>query len=340
MTHTSHAEPVRDSLNAPHCPEGRYRSLFEQSHDAISLVRPDGLLLDANPAYLRLFGYTRSDIGRVNVAEQYLDVADRTRFIRWISAHGSIEDEVRLRTRAGVVIDCARTAVERRDETGALEAYQSVHRDITGQKRLNEELVQAHHRTARMLQGMVDVIEQITEGRDAYTAGHQRRVAELATAMGRRMGLPEDTCVSLVDMAARVHDIGKIAVPAEILSKPGRLTTAERALINEHPQVAYEILSKAELPHPVAEAVLQHHERLNGSGYPRGLSGNEILPEAMILIVADVVEAMSSHRPYRPSLGADCALSELTSGAGSLYDGDVVEVCLAVFREDGFSFTE
>lgn len=332
----SDSKQRHDQLKAS---EAKYRSLFEQSHDAISLVSPDGTLLDANPAYLRLFGYSKADIGRANLIEAYVNAEDRAQFLRCMAEYGMVEDEVRFCTRAGTVLDCARSAVERRDESGRLVAFQSVHRNITGQKRLHDELVQAHARTERMLEGMVHVIEQITERRDAYTAGHQRRAAELSTAIARRMGLPEDTCVCLIDMAARVHDIGKIGVPAEILSKPGRLTSAEMALIREHPQVAYQILSEAELPHPVAEAVLQHHERMDGTGYPRGLSGNDILPEAMILIVADVMEAMSSHRPYRPALGVEAALAELASGSGRLYDADVVSACIAVFRDTGFRFS-
>lgn len=318
--------------------EEKYRALFEQSHDAISIVRPDGLLLDANPAYLRLFGYSRADIGRLSILDQYVSPSEREVFVSRMSATGAVEDEVCLRTRAGTILECARSSVERRDESGVLTAYQSVHRNVTGQKRMHRELVQAHARTERMLQGMVRVIEQITERRDAYTAGHQRRVADLASAIARQMHLPEESCVCLIDMAARVHDIGKIAVPAEILSKPGCLTEAELALIREHPTVAYEILSRAELPGPVAETVLQHHERIDGSGYPRGLSGNDILPEAMVLIVADVMEAMSSHRPYRPALGIEAALGELASGAGRLYDDDVVAACFSVFREGGFTF--
>jgi HD-GYP domain-containing protein (c-di-GMP phosphodiesterase class II) len=154
------------------------------------------------------------------------------------------------------------------------------------------------------------------------------------------MGLPEDTCVYLVDIAARVHDIGKIAVPAEILAKPGRLNRAELALVKTHSQVGYDILSRAELPYPVAQTVLQHHERLDGSGYPQGLGADDILPEASILAVADVVEAMSSHRPYRPALGLDVALGEIRDGAGTRYDHDVVDACTAVFAIGGFKFPD
>ncbi len=319
--------------------EERYHLLFEQSDDAIALVRVDGVLLDANQVFLDLFGYSRSDIGRVNTAHTYVKPADRERFMHQIAEKGWLKDEVRLRTRAGIVRDFARSSVERRDRAGRLLAYQSVLHDITHEKRLHNDLVRSHARIEQMLHGMVGVVEQLVERRDAYTAGHQRRVAALSVAIARCLDLPEETCVSLVDMAARVHDIGKIAVPAEILAKPAALTTAEFALIREHPRVGCDILRAAELPYPVAEAVLQHHERLDGSGYPQGLAGDDILPEARILAVADVVEAMSSHRPYRPALGLEAALDEVTSKSGILYDCDVVNACTAVFA-GGFSFPQ
>jgi len=164
-------------------------------------------------------------------------------------------------------------------------------------------------------------------------------VADLAVAIARRMHLPEQTCVDPIRTAALVHDIGKMNVPAEILSKPGTLTDVEFGLIKSHSQVGYDILSRTQLPEPVAEVVLQHHERLDGSGYPRGLTGDDILPEAQVLSVADVVEAMSSHRPYRPALGLQEALEEVTRWSGIRYDADVVDACVAVFREDGFSFS-
>ncbi|MBN1855535.1 MAG: PAS domain S-box protein [Dehalococcoidia bacterium] len=212
--------------------------------------------------------------------------------------------------------------------------------DVTESRRAQEQLELSRRRIEHMLKGMIVVIERMTEMKDAYTSGHQQRVAELSTAIARQLGLPEETCVSLVDMAARVHDIGKIAVPAEILTRPGKLRDVEVALIKAHPLVGYEILKSADLPYPVAEAVLQHHERLDGSGYPQGLSGYGILPEAQILVVADVVETMSSHRPYRASLGIEAALEEISRGSGTLYDSDVVAACLELFRRQGFTFSD
>lgn len=216
----------------------------------------------------------------------------------------------------------------------------AVVRDITDRRKAEQRLQESNTQLERVLQGTLDVIEQIVEVSDPYTSGHQRRVAQLAEAMAREMGLPEESCVTIIRTAARIHDIGKTTVPAEILSRPGRLTEAEYALVKCHAQVGYDIIKRANLPEPVAEVVQQHHERLDGSGYPQGLSGDDILPEAQILAVADVVEAMSSHRPYRPALGIEAALTEIANGSGTLYYPDVVATCLTLFREKGFRFSD
>jgi len=172
--------------------------------------------------------------------------------------------------------------------------------------------------------------------RDPYTAGHQRRVAELASAIAKEMRLPKEK-IEGIHMAGLIHDIGKIAVPAEILSKPSKLSKMEMDLIKAHSQVGYELLKEIDFPWPVANIVLQHHERLDGVGYPQGLKGDEILLEARILAVADVVEAMASHRPYRPALGLDAALDEIKQGKGKLYEPAAVDACLVLF-EKGFTF--
>lgn len=186
------------------------------------------------------------------------------------------------------------------------------------------------------LEGTVHIVGDTVEIRDPYTAGHQRSVTELACAVGSKLGLPEEEIKGL-RVAGLLHDIGKMSIPAEILSKPTRLTEIEFSLIQHHPQVAYDLLKSIRFPWPVAQIVLQHHERMNGSGYPHGLEGDKILPEAAILAVCDVVEAMAAHRPYRAALGVDAALEEITKNKGTLYDSDVVKACLHVF-EDGFRF--
>ena len=189
----------------------------------------------------------------------------------------------------------------------------------------------------KALGGIIQAMALTVETRDPYTSGHQRRVADLARSIAHEMGLPEDQ-VDGLRMAGIVHDLGKIAVPAEILSKPTKLTDLEFALIKVHPQISYDILKDIDFPWPVAEIVLQHHERMDGSGYPQGLKGENILLEARILMVADVVEAIASHRPYRPALGIDAALEEIEKNKGILYDPEVVEVCLRLFKEKGYSF--
>ena len=175
------------------------------------------------------------------------------------------------------------------------------------------------------------------EKRDPYTAGHQRRVAILAAAIGREMALDEDR-IAGVHFAAIIHDIGKICVPAEILSRPGRLKPIEMEIIKSHCQVGHDIVQGVEFPWPVAKIILQHHERLDGSGYPQGLKGDEIILEAKIVTVADVVEAMSSHRPYRPAVGIDAAVTEISCNRGKYYDPQVVDACLRLINEKGFMF--
>ncbi len=178
----------------------------------------------------------------------------------------------------------------------------------------------------------VGAIAATVEMRDPYTSGHQRRVADLAVAIGRKLGCTEDVLEGL-HIASVVHDLGKIRIPAEILSKPGRLDNEEFNLIKTHARASYDILKNIHFPWPIADIVHQHHERLDGSGYPLGLKGQQIIPEARILIVADVVESMSTPRPYRHALGLDAALQEIEAGRGKKYDSDVVDACLAVCRE-------
>jgi HD-GYP domain-containing protein (c-di-GMP phosphodiesterase class II) len=185
------------------------------------------------------------------------------------------------------------------------------------------------------MEAIMQVLESTMEVRDPYTVGHQRRVSQIACTIGREMGLSEERLRDL-RMAGRLHDLGKFAIPSDLLSKPGNLNPLEFALIKTHPQVAYNILEPVNLPGNTAKIILQHHERMNGSGYPQGLKGKEILLEARILGVVDVLEAMCSHRPYRASLGLIETLDEITRNKEILYDGAVVETCLKLYgQEDG-----
>ena len=189
----------------------------------------------------------------------------------------------------------------------------------------------------KSLEQIVVALVRLVESRDPYTAGHQQRVALLARAIAEEMGMDGDA-VESIGLAATVHDVGKVYVPLEFLNKPGVLSEPEFNIIRHHPRVGYDILSQVQFDAPVSEMVLQHHERLDGSGYPQGLSGEEILQEARIIAVADVVEAMSSHRPYRPSRGIEKALREIENHAGSFYDPKAVEACLRLFKDKGFTF--
>jgi len=201
-------------------------------------------------------------------------------------------------------------------------------------KAIEMERQQSAERMKRVLLQTVKAVSLTLEMRDPYTAGHQRRVAQLASAIGERLGLPRDQLEGL-HTGALIHDLGKINVPSDFLSRPGKLSDAAFGVIKSHPDVGAEIVEGIDFPWPVSDMIRQHHERLDGSGYPGGLRGEQIILEARILAVADVVEAISSHRPYRPSLGLDAALREIQDRAGSAYDPAVVEACLAVIRDNG-----
>jgi PAS domain S-box-containing protein/putative nucleotidyltransferase with HDIG domain len=204
---------------------------------------------------------------------------------------------------------------------------------------LTREREQNLERVKRALSSIVEVVSQVAETRDPYTAGHQRRVSQLAVRISEELGMSADE-IEEIRIAGLLHDIGKMGVPAEILSKPGQLSFSEFQLIKRHSQVGYDIISAAHLEGPTAEIVYQHHERCNGSGYPRGLTADKLLPASKVLMVADVVEAMMSHRPYRPGLGIDAALAEVESGAGTQYDSDVAEACVRIFSDGEFAFFE
>jgi PAS domain S-box-containing protein/putative nucleotidyltransferase with HDIG domain len=209
--------------------------------------------------------------------------------------------------------------------------------DITNIKKTEILLKESVEKMKRLLEQTVQGLVLAVEIRDPYTAGHQKRVAKLAVEVGKKLGFSSDRLHGL-RIAASIHDIGKIYVPAEILNKPGKISQVEFNLIKMHPQNGYDILKNIEFPWPVAEIVYQHHEKNDGTGYPRGLKENEILMEAKILGVADIVESMSSHRPYRPSLGIDAALEEIIKGKDTTHDNKIVDICVALFREENFQF--
>lgn len=310
--------------------EQRYRSIFENAQEAIYRSTPEGKIILANPAMARMFGYdspeelvaTVTDIAR----QHYAHPEERERIKAQIERHGSVANiEMQHCRRDGSLFWASMTMQAIRDEKGRLLYYEGIDEDITDRKEGIERLRKA-------LGGTVQAISMAVETKDPYTAGHQRRTADLARAIATEMGLDADQR-DFIRTAATIHDIGKIALPAEILSKPTKLTEIEFSLIKTHALQGYEILKGIEFPWPVADVVLQHHERIDGSGYPAGLKGEDILLEARILSVADVVEAIASHRPYRPAHRIDDALDEISKNRGILYDAEAVDACLTLFRE-------
>jgi len=202
---------------------------------------------------------------------------------------------------------------------------------------LEKELQQSYKRLQKIMEGTAHIIMKVVETRDPYFTGHQQRVSKLATAIAKEMRLPQDK-VEGVRFASLVHDIGKVNLPTEIVSKPSKLIEVEFNLIKNHPRVGYNILKKVNFPWPIAEIVLQHQERVDGSGYPRGLKGDEILIEAKILGVANVIEAMSSSRSYRPAISIDESLAEIVKNKSILFNPEVVDTCIKLFKEKGFKF--
>jgi len=222
-----------------------------------------------------------------------------------------------------------------RDENGKPLSILGEGKEITERKQAEAKLKQTLESLKKAVGTTIQVLVSALESRDPYTAGHQSRVADLACAIATEMGLDQDK-IDGIHMAGVVHDIGKLSIPVEILTKPGKLTDLEFLLIKQHSQTGYEMLKDVESPWPLAQIVYQHHERINGSGYPHNLKGDDIILEARIMAVADVVEAMASHRPYRASLGIDVALEEIKKNKGILYDEAVADICLKLFTEKGY----
>ncbi|MBA7485615.1 hypothetical protein ES707_21163 [subsurface metagenome] len=224
-----------------------------------------------------------------------------------------------------------------KDKKGKVTGVIGLSKDITVQRKAEQKLKTTYQRLKKTMDAAIDTMSKIIEAKDPYTSSHQHRVCQLAVPLARELGLSEDK-IEGIRIASLIHDIGKIGLPTEILSKPTKLTEIEFSLIKNHSQVGYDILKSIDFSYPIARIVLQHHERINGSGYPNGLRADKILLEARILGVADIVEAMSSHRPYRPALGIDKALEEIYQNRGTLYDPEVVDACFELFKEKGFKF--
>jgi PAS domain S-box-containing protein len=318
--------------------EERFRALVEQSLAGIYIV-DNARLIYANPRTAEIFGYTPEEIVDKPVhdlvAPEDRELV-RANVARRISGEiNSLQYAFRGLRKDGSVVNLgvhgSRAIIKDRP------VVIGVMQDITDKLRTEAQIRDYVVRLERSIMGTVDAVSRMVEMRDPYTSGHERRVGQLAAAIAKEMGFSDDSAHGL-EITGYVHDIGKITVPAEILSKPGKLSAIEFEMVKTHAEQGYEILKDVDFPWPVAEIVRQHHERLDGSGYPRGLKGDEILLEARILAVADVVESMATHRPYRPSLGIVPALEEIEKNGGRLYDPRVAETCLRLFREKGYNF--
>ncbi len=320
----------------------RFRSLVETTSDWIWEIDPAGAYTYSSPKVRDLLGFAAEEIiGKQLedlVAVQELDRTSRI-FKKLIASRKPFNGfETVCQTRDGRVVVIEKNGVPVFGDDGELLGYRGIARDISERKNAIEALKKSRDELHTSLEETVKSLALAAEKRDPYTAGHQMRVDTLACAIARELGLPEKQIEGL-HFAALLHDIGKISLPSEYLAKPARLSAQERAIIKCHTEVGYEILKNIPFPWPVADIVYQHHEHLDGSGYPRGLTDKEILLEAKILTVADVVEAMSSHRPYRPSLGLETAVEEIRSGRGVLYHAESVDACLRLIADKRVDLT-
>jgi PAS domain S-box-containing protein/putative nucleotidyltransferase with HDIG domain len=285
---------------------------------------------------LELFGYSREEMLGINTKAVFVNPDEYERLQDKIAQKGSVREfKAKLRKKDGTEMDCLITSTVRQAKDKSKLGYQGIIRDISELVSSREQIETTLNDLRKALGGTIEAMALTVETRDPYTAGHQRRVSNLARGIATEMGVSEAQ-IQGIRMAGVIHDIGKISVPGEILSKPGNISQNELGIIREHPQVGYNILKTVDFPWPIAQIVLQHHERMDGSGYPNGILGENILLEARILAVADVVEAMASHRPYRAALGINLALNEILKNRGSFYDPKVVDACLRLFNEKGY----
>ncbi len=324
--------------------EKRYEDIVEQAVEGIIQMTAKGRILMANAALARMLGYEspREMISKVkNVGERLMvDPQKWHKFVRLLRSQGvlkAFEAELYCKDESKIwVQQSARIVYDER--SGRIRCFEAFIEDISYRKKAEAEIRHILDKQEKALTNTVQTISRMSEIRDPYTTGHQRRVTQLASAIAHEMQL-DQSHIEALNTASILHDIGKAYVPAEILTKPGKLTDAEMGLVKNHPGVGYDIVRQIDFQGPIAEIILQHHERLNGSGYPNGLKGDTILLEARILAVADVVEAIASDRPYRPALGIEKALDEIANNRGVLYDADAVDACLRLCQQKGFVFS-
>ncbi len=316
--------------------EEKYAAVVEQAMDGIIIVQDD-VHRFANRAMADMSGYEVSELVGKSFADVFASENPEHAYNRKkrmaVQALSLYETKLLCKDGSTKDVEIAFGVIKIEGKS----ADMGYVRDITFRKKAQEEIKRTVERLKRRLEETVNALASIAEKRDPYTAGHQQRVAQLAGAIAREMNLPEDRIESVV-VAATLHDIGKIYEPSEILSKPDILTDIEFLMMKVHPEIGYDILKNIDFPWPVAQIVRQHHERIDGSGYPDGLRDKDILLEAKILAVADVVEAMASHRPYRSALGIETALKEISKNRGIIYDRNVVNTCIKLFKKKEFVF--
>jgi len=316
--------------------EEKYRNLVERANDGILIVQ-GGIIVYMNQSLGKICGYTVKEATGTSFTD-YIHPKELSKVAERYKMRASGEDVppiyesiVKHKNGNDIYVEFNAATIPYLGEIADLVLV----RDITERKRAEEDHIKSLEKLHKAMESTVQALAMTLEVRDPYTAGHQQRVTQLACAIGREMGLLQ---IDSIGISCAIHDIGKMYVPAELLSKPGRLNEVEFNMIKMHPEAGYDILKRIEFPWPVATIVQQHHERMNGSGYPQSLSGKDILLESRILAIADVVEAISSHRPYRPSLGIEVALDEISKNRNSLYDATAVDACLKLFTKKNFNF--
>jgi PAS domain S-box-containing protein/putative nucleotidyltransferase with HDIG domain len=316
-----------------------YRRLFETACDGILILDFDhGRIQDVNPYLIEMLGYSKEELVGKELWEigAMVDKLASVKAFETLKQEGYIKyNDLPLRTKSGKIISVE--FVSNAYGVNGERVIQCNIRDITDRKNAESTLIRYQQALAINMYQMVDALTKVIVARDPYTYQHQLRVAHLCVAIANEMNLPVHVVEGL-KLSALIHDIGKIGVPAEILTKPIPLESYELEALHRHAQSGFDIIKEINFEWPLAQTIYQHHERINGSGYPNQLKGDSIIMEARILAVADTVEAMSHNRPYRPSLGIDKALGEIESGKGTLFDERVVDACLKLFRQDSYEF--
>lgn len=323
------------------------RRILENLQDGFFRADLDGNFFMINPRMAQIYGYDSvEEMLTTSGKNIYANLQDRAELFAKLSVQEHVNSYVcQGKQRDGTLIWVSMHMQYLKDDHGAIIGTEGLIRDITSRRRLEKEFEKQHQTLLetnailqKRLEQSINAISKIGELRDVYTAGHQRRVQQLACEIGLRCGMTQDAITNL-SYGALIHDIGKIYVASDILNKPGKITNLEYQILQTHAEYSYHIAQEMDLPQVILTMVLQHHERLDGTGYPNHLTQDEIILESRILAVADVVEAMTSHRPYRPALGLDAALAEIQAGRGTKFDAQVVDLCIALFREEGFAFT-